>query len=425
MSNHVAIAIGLAAGLLFGVTAALTGSDALTRAAESVAPVGTAFVNLVRMVVIPLVVTTLFTGVASLANPKRLSRLGAVTLAFFWITSFLGIAIGMLVMRFALWMAPVATQLAPAEETTRQLPTVVDFLVGLIPSNPFAAAANGELLPLIVFTVAFSAAAGALPPQQKQSLMTVADATTTALIRLVHWILWTAPVGVFALAAPVAARSGLAILGSLAVFVAAVAVGLVIFVGVSLIPLAKLLGRVPVPVFLRACVSPWAIGLSTTSSPAALPAMLEAAQVELKVSQAVSGLVLSLGASINRSGSALFQGAAVVFLAALYGVPMNTPQIYGAAILATFLVSLTVAGVPSASLVTLAPALDAVGVPIGGIAVLFGIDRIPDMLRTATNITGHMSAATVVEQFAKRSGVEAGGAPASPHFHPDTPTNRE
>ncbi len=404
MSNHVAIAIGLGAGLLFGVVAALTGSEFLARMAEGVAPVGTAFVNLVRMVVIPLVVTTLFTGVASLANPKRLSRLGAATLAFFWITSFIGIAIGMAVMRVALWIAPVAAQLVPPEEAARQLPTVMDFLLNLIPSNPFQAAANGELLPLIVFTVAFSAAAGVLPSAQKQSLMTIAEAATSALIRLVHWILWTAPIGVFALAAPVAARAGISILQSLAVFVVAVAVGLLIFVAIALIPPASFLGRVPIAVFVRACISPWAIGMSTTSSPAALPAMLDAAQTQLNVSRAVSGLVLSLGASINRSGSALFQGAAVVFLAALYGIPMESPQVYAGAILATFLVSLTVAGVPSASLVTLAPALDTVGIPVGSIAVLFGIDRIPDMLRTAANITGHMSAATIVEQVARKSG---------------------
>ena len=311
MSNHVAIAIGLGAGLLFGVIAALTGSDLLASIAEGVAPIGTAFVNLVRMVVIPLVVTMLFTGVASLADPKKLSRLGAATLGFFWITSFIGIAIGMVVMRTALWIIPVATRLSPPEETARELPTALDFLLSLIPSNPFQAAATGELLPLIMFTVAFSAAAGALPSHQKESLMTVADATTTALIRLVHWILWTAPVGVFALAAPVAARAGLSILQSLAVFVGAVTVGLLIFVTVSLIPLARVLGRVPLRVFLQASVSPLAIGMSTTSSAAALPAMLQAAQTQLGVSRAVAGLVLSLGAAINRSGSALFQGAAV------------------------------------------------------------------------------------------------------------------
>ena len=420
MTNQVAIAIGLAGGLLFGLVAALTGSPTLIALAEAVQPIGTAFVNLVRMVVIPLVAATIFTGVAGLGDPRRLGRLGGATLAFFWSTSFVAIGIGMTVMKTALAIVPAAVQTAPVDDTAQELPGAIDFLVGLIPSNPFAAAAEGALLPLIVFTVMFGAAAGTLPDNYKKPMISLAEAVTAALIKLVHWVLWTAPIGVFALAAPVTARSGLAVLQSLAVFIIAVAIGLALFVAVVYLPAVRFLGGVPVVKFIRACIGPWAIAMSTTSSPAALPALMESATERLGISRVVAGLVLSLGVSLNRAGSALFQATAVVFLAALFDIVIP-PAAVGGAVLATFLVSLTVAGVPSASLVTLAPALDTVRVPFAGVAVLFGIDRIPDMLRTAVNVTGHLAAATVVEKLSKREERRAKNQERG-HPHPNVQT---
>lgn len=407
MTNQIAIAIGLVAGLIVGIVAEVTGSRPLSQLVEAVAPIGTAFVSLVRMVVIPLVAATLFTGVAALAEPKRLGRLGGATLLVFWTTAFVAIGIGMTVMAGFLSVAPVTVALPPPDDVQRELPTAVDFLVGLIPANPFAAAANGDLLPLIVFTVLFAAAAGTLPQPHRQQLMAISEAVTGALIKLVHWVLWTAPVGVFALAAPVAARAGVSVLQSLLVFILAVTVGLLVFMALVYLPLVRWLGGTSPVAFIKACVGPQAIGMSTTSSAATLPAMLEAAVDRLGVSQLVAGLVLALGSSLNRAGSALFQGAAVIFLAQLYGVTLG-PAVIGGTVLATFFVSLTVAGVPSASLVTLAPALETAGVPIAGIAVLFGIDRIPDMFRTATNVTGHLATATVVERIAERDGAVEG-----------------
>jgi Na+/H+-dicarboxylate symporter len=305
-------------------------------------------------------------------------------------------------MKLALAIAPVTAQFPAGENVARELPSAVDFLLGLIPANPFAAAASGALLPLVVFVVLFGAAAGALPNEQRAPLLTLAEAITAALIRLVHWILWTAPVGVFALAAPMVASSGWAMLQSLAVFILAVAVGLAVFVAAVYAPLVVVLGGVDGRRFIRALIGPVAIGAGSTSSAAALPAMLDSAQQELGVSQTVAGLVLSLGTAMNRAGSALFQGAAIIFLAALYDVQIPLTGIAGV-VLATFLVSLTIPAVPSASLVTLAPAMDAAGIPLAGIGVLFGIDRIPDMLRTGVNIIGHMTTTVVIEPLARES----------------------
>ena len=398
MTNQIAIVVGLSAGLVFGLLAAATGSPTLMSLAEGIAPVGQAFVNLVRMVVIPLVASTIFTGVASLGDPRRLGKLGGTTLAFFFGTTLIAIVIGMVTMKTALAIAPVTIQSVPDGQAAQELPGAVDFFLGLIPSNPFEIAASGALLPLIVFMVLFGAAAGSIPEQYRTPLMSLAEAVTVTLVKLVRWILWTAPVGVFALAAPMTAASGWELLKSLGVFVLAVTVGLAIFVAAVYMPAAIFVGRISGRRFIKGCVEPVVIAAGATSSAAALPAMLEAGQTQLGVSRAVAGLVYSLGAAIGRGGSALFQGTAIVFLAALYDVPIPIAVI-GPVILATFLVSLTVAGVPSASLVTLAPALDVAGVPFAGVGMLFGIDRIPDMLRTAANVTGHMTTSVVVERL--------------------------
>ena len=261
---------------------------------------------------------------------------------------------------------------------------------------------------MIIFVALLGAATASLPESDRTRLISISDSLAAALIKLVHWILLVAPVGVFALAAPFTARTGMALIQSLAVFILAVIVALLIFAAVVYLPAVTLLGRVKPGFFLKACVGPVAIACSVLSSSATLPAMLEVADKELKLSKLISSFVLALGASINRAGSALFQGAAVIFLAYLYEVPISAGAM-GGIILATFLVSLTVAGVPSASLVTLAPALSAAGIPLDGIALLFGIDRIPDMARTATNVTGHLAAATIVDKW---SGVPPAGETA-------------
>ena len=400
MKLHVAIAIGLAAGLLFGLLASLSGLPALIAVAEGVEPIGTAFVNLLKMVVVPLVAAVIYVGVARLGDLRQLGRLGGFTLLFFAATTVVSILIGMGVMAGLLPLASDAAARAVEASTTEAptLPGPVDFLVSLIPSNAFAAAAEGALLPLVVFTVLMGAATGALPKEHKERLVPLAESVAAALVKLVHWILWVAPIGVFALAAPVTARAGWAMLQSLLAFVAAVLVGLLGFVAVVYVPAVKFLGRMPASKFLKGCISPQVIAAAATSSPATVPAMLEAADEELHVSRTVSGFVIPLGAGLGRAGSAVFQGAGLVFLAWLYGVSLAMSGI-GGAVLATLIVSFTVPSIPGGSVLSLAPAIGTVGIPLDGLAVLLGVDRIPDMARTATNVTGTLAATVIVDKM--------------------------
>ncbi|MGD8726499.1 MAG: dicarboxylate/amino acid:cation symporter [Gemmatimonadales bacterium] len=394
-----AIAFGLVGGLVFGLIAALTGSGALTTIALGIEPIGTAFVDLLKMVVIPLVASVIFVGVGAMGDLRHLGKLGIGTIAFFAVTSVFSILLGMGTMQL---MLPLASESATqALQVTAPeapvLPGPVEFLLGLIPSNPFAAAAEGALLPLIVFTIFVAAATGALPTEDRDRLLGLANALAAALIKLVHWILYTAPVGVFALAAPITARSGWAMLQSLGAFILAVLIGLLVFIAVVYLPAVWFLARISPWSFLRACTSPVLIALSSASSAATLPAMLEAADRELRLSRPVSSFVIPLGSATCRAGSALFQGAGVVFLAWLYGVPLGLTGI-GGVVLAILLVSFTVAGIPAGGVMSLAPALGGVGIPLDGLAVLLGVDRIPDMARTATNVVGVMTAGTVMER---------------------------
>ncbi len=395
---HLAIAIGLVAGLATGLAAAATGSDVLMAVATGVAPLGQAFMNGIRMVVIPLVMAVIFTGVAKLGDPRKLGRLGGTTLAFFWSSLVPAIATGMAVMWVGLRFTSEVTVPAVGDTVAPELPGFVDFLVSLIPSNPFAAASSGALLPLIVFTALLAAAAGALDDEPRQRLIGIADALGDALIKLVWWILWTAPIGIFGLAAPVTAQMGWALLQSLAVFVISVIIGLGLFVGLFYLPLLKIVAGIGPKQMLSGTFGAYSIAFSTTSTVAALPVALEEARENLGVSETVADLVVPLGASMYRAGSALFQGAAIVFLAHLYDVPLPLSAA-GGALLATFLVSLTVAPVPSSGVVTLAPALDAIGVPLSGLAILLGIDRIPDMFRSATNNVGQLATAALVDSW--------------------------
>jgi Na+/H+-dicarboxylate symporter len=394
---HLAIAAGLVLGLVVGLAASATGNPWLLALAKASAPFGAIFMNAIRMIVIPLIVTIIFTSIARLGDPRKLGRIGGMTIAFYWVTLIPAIVIGMATMNFGLRFA---NEIQMPEATATEVPelqSIVDFIISLVPSNPFAAASDGAILPLIVFTALVAAAAGTLPDERRDRLVNIADDASAALIKLVWWILYTAPVGVFGLTAPVTAELGWGLVQSLGIFIICVFVGLVIFVLLVTLPLVYFFGGISPAKYLNGTFGGVSVAVSTTSTAAAIPVTREETIKNLEVTPTIANLLVPLGASMHRPGSALFQGAAVVFLAYLYDVPIPAAAV-GAAILATFLVSLTVAPVPSSSVVTLAPALDAVGVPIAGLAIVLGIDRIPDMMRSGVNILAQVSAAVLVDR---------------------------
>jgi len=405
---NLAIAAGLVLGLIVGLVASATGNVWFLALAEGVAPLGTLFTNAIRMVVIPLIGTVIFTSIAKLGDPRKLGRIGGLTIAYYWITLVPAIAIGMATMAIGLRFAndiemPEATA-APVPE----LQSIVDFLVGLVPANPIAAASSGAILPLIVFTALIAAATGTLQAERRERLINLAEDVSEALMKLVWWILYIAPIGVFGLVAPVTAKLGWDLLVSLGIFIVCVFVGLVVFLMLVTLPLVYFVAGIGPIRYVKGAFGAMSVAVSTTSTAAAIPVTLEETIKNQGVSKTVADLLVPLGASMHRPGSALFQGAAVVLLAHLYGVPIPIAAI-GAVMVATFLVSLTVAPVPSSGVVTMAPALDAIGVPVAGLAILLGIDRIPDMMRSAVNILGQMSAAVLVDRWTGTAEDSRGG----------------
>lgn len=411
--NHVWMAVGLGVGLAFGLLASATQSTPLLAVAQGLKPLGTLFLNLLTMVVIPLVVAALFVGVAGLGDVRHVGRLGLRTLGFFWLTTLAAIAIGFGAAALLLPLAPVTTaQQAMLRDFAAQdsglaqralgaVPSGVAFIVELVPRNPVRSAVDGSLLPLIVFTTFFGAATAALPDGKRAALVELADTATQALIRIVLWVLLLAPVGIFALVAGAVAQFGWSLVRAMAVFVLAVIAGLAAFIALVYLPAVAGIARIPVGRFLRASLPSMAMGFSTTSSLATLPTMLQAAEGALRIPRVVAAFALPLGASVNRAGSALFQAVAVMFVAGLYGIPLGPGQ-YVQAGLAVFLASLTVASVPAASVVSLAPAFVHTGLPLAALSLLIGLDRIPDMFRTMTNVTGHLAAATSVAALEER-----------------------
>jgi len=408
IGSHVWMALGLAAGLGLGLAAVLTHSPLLLAATRWLRPLGTLFLNLLSMVVIPLVATALFTGIAGLGDLRRVGRLGVRTLGFLWGTTLAAIVVGFVVAALLLPLAPITPdqqaalrQTAAADSgavghAAEQITTGARFIVELIPSNPVRAAVDGNLLPLIVFITIFAAAAAALPDEKRHALTDLADVATQALIRIVRWVLLLAPLGIFAIVADAVAKFGLDLIKTMALFILTVIAGLAVFIAGVYLPAVAVVGRVGVRRYLRAIRASLLMAFSTTSSLTALPVMLEAAESDLRLSRTVASFVLPLGASVGRAGSALFQAVAVLFVARLYGIPLELGGMFQAGA-AVFLASLTVASVPSASIVSLVPAFTAAGLPLTGLQLLLGFDRVPDMFRTMTNVFGTLTAATVVD----------------------------
>jgi DAACS family dicarboxylate/amino acid:cation (Na+ or H+) symporter len=399
------MAVSLAIGLVLGLVASASQSAPLFALARAMRPFGTLFLNLLSMVVIPLVVAALFTGVANLGDMRHVGRLGARALGFFWITALIAIVIGFLVASALLPLGQVAGQQSILRDLAAQdssfvqraaqaLPSGAAFIVDLVPRNPVRAAVDGALLPLVVFTTLAGIATAQLPADKRAPLVELADAATQALIRIVYWVLLLAPLGVFALVYGAVAQFGWALVRAIAVFVLAVITGLAVFIAIVYLPIVAVARLRPVP-FLQAGLPSLAMAFSTTSSLAALPLMLQATEDAYKVPRTVAGFVLPLGASLNRAGSALFQAVAVLFVSGLFGVPLGPAQ-YAQAGVAVFLASLTVAPVPSSSVVSLAPAFAQTGLPLAGLGLLIGLDRIPDMFRTMTNVMGDLAAAVWV-----------------------------
>ncbi len=402
MSLTTRVLIALSVGLAAGVAVSVSGSPGLQAAVGYIAPLGTLWINAIRMTVIPLVVGSLVAGVASVPSPRTLGRLGSRALLFFLATCFVAAIATALVapsLLNAFHIDPAATAAlragAGAPEAVNHIPTFVQWLVSLVPTNPVKAAADAAMLPLIVFSLAFGLALATQEGEPRQAVVRVFEAIRDVALLLVRWILALAPIGVLALALPLGARLGLSAAGALAGYIVVVAVVTTVFALVVLYPLASSFGGIPVGAFARAIFPAQAVAFSSRSSLASLPAMIESARTRLRLPDEMSSFFLPLAASMYRVGAGLGQTAGVIFIARLYGVDLSPAQI-ASVVVTGVLTSFSVPGIPGGSIVIMAPVLMSAGLPLDGLGILLGVDTIPDMFRTAVNVTGDMAAAVAL-----------------------------
>ncbi len=403
MSLAARVLAALLAGLAAGVVIAWSQSPTLLSVASAVEPIGAVWVNAIRMTVVPLVVSLLFTGIASSAGPS-IGRLGAHAVAWFVGLVAAGALLTAIVAPPLLSLADLdSAAFASLREGTStaavELPPFRDWIVNLIPSNPVRAAADGAMLPLIVFTAIFALAATRLDSAHRNTLVDGFTAVARAVLVIVEWILLVAPVGVFFLVLPLAARTGAELVAALGSFVL-VACGLIVIASVALYPIATVFGGIPLRRFARACAPVQAVAFSTRSSLASLPAMLDSAERELKLPPQVSGMALPVAVALFKFASPIARMTGTFFVAQLYGVDLGFVQI--AAITGAVAgLSFYSPGIPSGGLFILTPIYVALGLPIEGVGLLIALDLIPDLFTTTGNVTADMTVATVIGRTKK------------------------
>ncbi len=398
MSLATRVLVALLAGLAIGVGVSLAESAALDRAVQWGEPVGALWVNAIRMTVVPLVVSLLVTGVAS-GSPTMAGRVGGTALVWFIAlvagASLLTAVAAPPLLGFVEFDAGAFASLreaaAPAEV---ELPPFRDWVVGLIPSNPVQAAADGAMLPLIVFSGVLALAITKLDAQYRDVLVGFFDAVSRAMLVIVEWILLVAPVGVFFLVLPLAANTGIDLVRAMGWFLV-VACGLIVVALVPLYPITATFGGVSVRAFARACAPAQAVAFSTRSSLASLPAMLEAADRDLKLPSTISGITLPLAVALLKFSSPIARGTGTFFIARLYGVDLGVVEIatITGAIAALSFYS---PGIPSGGLFILTPIYIALGLPVEGVGLLIALDLIPDMFISTANVTADMSVAVIL-----------------------------
>jgi len=413
MSLNSRILLGLALGTIAGIIVAAVGDGGASGAALWIAntiaePAGQIWLRLLLMVVIPLVFSTLILGVAGLGDLERLGRMGGRTLVLFLGTTLLAATLGLVVVNALRPGGGLTPELRSSLIDTFSAKTAstveaagsdlgVSTFVNLIPSNPLAAAVNGDLIAFIVFTLVFGVALTRVPDRHARPLLDVLEAVARTTMVMIGFAMWLAPIGVAGFAYSVTARLGFDILAPIGSYFAAVLIGLVIYQFGVIGLFVKTLGGMSPREFFTSIRVPMLTAFSTASSAATLPTTLQTAEEELGVPREVSGFVLPLGATLHMNGTAFFMSITIVFLAQAFGVPLGfgtQAMIAGL----TVLTAVSAAGIPSGSIPLLVVILAGVGIPAEAIGLIFGVEPILGMARTSTNVTGDLFAAVAISR---------------------------
>ncbi|REC96258.1 dicarboxylate/amino acid:cation symporter [Kushneria indalinina] len=377
------------AGLVLGVIAGWLLGDH----AQWLAPIGELFINAIKMLIVPLVFTSLISGIVSMGDPAKMGRIGGKAVALYLVTTAFAITLGLLAASIFQPGTGVEMQMDNSV-SPGEAPSLTDILVGLVPTNPISAMVEGNILQIIVFAIALGVSL-VLIGERGQPVIRVIESTAEALYKLTSLIMACAPVGVFALIAVVAGEYGLAVLIPLLKVIGVVYIACILHVLVIYSGLLALVARLNPKRYLTGSLDAIVIAFSSASSAGSLPVSIRCARERLGISQGVAGFVLPVGATINMDGTALYMGVVALFVAQLTGTDLSTAD-YVMIVLTGTLASIGTAGVPGAGLIMLSIVFAQTNLPLEALGLIAGIDRILDMARTAVNVSGDLMVTTLV-----------------------------
>lgn len=390
----VALILSVCAGLVIG-------PEGLPFVNKWIAPIGTIFINFIKMMIVPVVTCSLIVGVTSLGgDSKKLGRISAKTICLYLVTTAIAIVLGFAVAGI---IQPgvgldIAGKVAPK---VKEAPTFMQVLVDMVPTNPVDAMAKGRILPVIIFALLVGIGITQLDEKRSRFLMDLYDAGAEVCYKIIAMVMKFAPLGVFALLLPVVCKNGPKVLLPLLSVILAVAIGCALQCILVYSTLASTMGGVNPVKFFRGMSEAMMLAFTTCSSAAALPVNMKNCQEKLGLSREVTSFVLPLGCTINMDGTALYMGVCSLFVANAFGVNLTSSDMIMIVFTGT-LASIGTAGVPGAGLIMLAMVLQAVQLPMEGLALVAGIDRVLDMFRTCVNITGDGAVCCVVDKTERK-----------------------
>ena len=398
----IGMVLGVSLGFLLGPEVAWIDPERSSQIVGWLALPGQLFLSLVQMIVIPLVFASIIRGLGSSNDIKQLRSLGLRAALYFVASSALAIGLGISV---AMLIRPgrfidgtaLTGAVPPVETLSLDEVSVPDRLVGLLPSNPVASMAEGQMLEIVIFAIIIGVAIVSMPADRSRPLFELLGAVQQVCMTVVKWAMRLAPVAVFGLMARVTATMGIESLAGMGIYVCTVLLGLLALMGVYLI-LVAVVGRMSPLKFMSAAWDVQLLAFSTSSSAAVMPLSLKTAEEKLGVRKSTARFLIPLGATINMDGTALYQGVATVFLADAFGLELGIVG-FLLVILTAVAASIGAPATPGVGIVVLATVLDGVGIPSAGIAIILGVDRILDMARTAVNVSGDLTAAIVLDKW--------------------------
>ncbi len=394
----------------------------LGKDAQLFAPLGNIFINLIKMLVIPLVVVALISGASGLGNSQSAGKVGVLTLGYFAFTSALAVALALLLGQWfkpghGIDVASISSVFSNQYADNGEIAGFWDTITGMIPTNIFDSLTQGNILQILVFCLFFGIALTKQDKAKRQPILDVVNTLVDVLVWMMNKVMLLAPLGVFGLMANAVGTFGFSALSVVFNLFWVYVLAIVIFAFVVYPLMVQSLSQVSAKQFISAMKKPQALALSTASSMATLPVNMDTCQQELKVNTSTSAFVLPLGATINMSGNAIYYGLVAVFFAQIFHVDLGIGA-YIAIILTSTLGAVGQAGVPGPSFLVVAVLL-AAGIPIEGLPLLFALDRIFDMIRTALNITGDAACAVIVDAMVEK-GASSTASDAENHASHDS-----